>query len=131
MNSFVYFLQLFGFFLLHLLVYVFLASFKGFFHFLQFFLCAFLNFFKELILFLFKDLYHLHIVGFTVFFLCLGNSELAVVRQLGSNRGTLSWQLLQQRWSVVAPGMAVKVGFGGNRESGQVLQAAYLVFWQE
>jgi hypothetical protein len=61
LRSFVYFLQLFLFFL---------AFFKVFIHCLQLFVSVFLGFFKDFFHFPFKGLYHLHIVGFKVFFLC-------------------------------------------------------------
>lgn len=55
---------------LKLFIWPFLVFFKGLIHLLQLFVCLFLDVFKVFIYFFFKDLYHLHKVGFKAF-LCL------------------------------------------------------------
>ena len=59
-------------------------------------LCAFLFFFKGFIHFLFKDLYHIHIFGFMIFFLCfsyVGRFRTCCGRIAESNEDILPWQL--------------------------------------
>lgn len=50
-----------------------LPSLSWFIHFLQLFVCISLDLLKGFINFLFKDLYHLPIVSFKLFFLCFSN----------------------------------------------------------